>query len=68
MSKERTELRREVRLKLDASSVSTFYEYFDGESLGAAVNKLLTLLIEEYEREPDTLDDVLDKMYVRLQT
>lgn len=61
-------LRNKVRLSLEASQVSAFYEYFDGESLSEAVNKLMTLMLEEYEREPDEMNAILDKMYERLQT
>lgn len=61
-------LRRSVEVKLEASRVTAFYECFDGEHLGAALNNLLGLLIEEYEREPDEMKSVLEKMYERLQT
>ena len=63
-----SELRNKVRLSLEASRVAAFYEYFDGEHLSEAVNKLLALMLEEYEREPDGMSEILDKMYERLQT
>lgn len=68
MPRNERNIRREVRVKLTSASVSKFYESFDGGNLGVALDNMLTLVIEEYEREPGTLSDVLDRIYERLQT
>jgi hypothetical protein len=60
-------LRHKVRVTLDTERVTRFYEYFDGEALSGALSDLLLLLLEEYEKNPAALEDVLDKMYEKLQ-
>lgn len=61
-------IRRTVELKLTAASVSAFYEAFEGGVLGTTLDNMLTLVLEEYEREPGKLSDILDRIYERLQT
>lgn len=68
MPRNERNIRREVRIKLTAASVSSFYEAFDGGNLGVTLDTMLTLVLEEYEREPGKLSDILDRIYERLQT
>ncbi len=57
-----------VKLKLTSHITRKFFELFPEGVMGGAVDTLLQYLIEEAEREEGTLEEVLERMYERLQT
>lgn len=61
-------IRRIVKLKLSQAHERKFFTLFPDGTLGATVDTLLEYLLEEAEREDGTLEEVLQRMYERLQT
>jgi hypothetical protein len=57
-----------VKLKLSSHQVKKFFELFPDAVMGATFDTLLEYLIEEAEREEGTLQEVLERIYERLQT
>jgi ferritin-like protein len=57
-----------VKLKLTTHQVRKYFELFPDSVLGGTVDTLLEYFLEEANREDGTHEEVLQRMYERLQT